>query len=248
MRVWGTSPVSPLFLMSLIILLLIDQFPLFFLHLSLTLVLLNHLWECEHYCLKNSWVCGDLCSHLWISKWLCCSAALNTIRNAWTEEDKSHLGRTNHPGHWCRSCHILLWINAATFRPAGSLHCHYRLSKACDDQECCHDQLLSVFGALDQHQPKQKYIPHSWSIVSHVQIFHFSGNTNRMSLLFQNPASAQSDLRPHSVVTPVHQDSKYHDAISTHLLPGCVWTSVYIYSEPIRHCLGIIFPKDYIDK
>lgn len=68
----------PLFL-TYLILLLIDRFLPVFLYLFLTLVLLNHLWECEYYCLKdNSRVWQDIRSQLWLSKSLCCSAASNT--------------------------------------------------------------------------------------------------------------------------------------------------------------------------
>lgn len=114
-----------LFLTYLVVLLLIDRILPFFFHFSLTLVLLSNLWECEYYCLKdNSRVWEDICSQLWLSKWLYCSAASNTIRKCLGDQDKSSdLGRSSHTGHWCRCCQIFLLIDAATFGQAGALHC-----------------------------------------------------------------------------------------------------------------------------
>lgn len=112
-----------------------------------------------------------------------------------------------------------------------------------------------VTGAPDQNQPKQQWFLHSQSIVSsHTRILHLSWKSNSGWAHWTKPLpeASQSQLcpygRPDSMVTALVHPEEDHDLYLSHLLSDrlCM-TLVSISSKPIRHCLGVILLKEYID-
>lgn len=121
-------------------------------------------------------MCEDIRSQLWLSKWLCFSTALNTIRkkmlrwmrtnhHIWGEPVPSATGVDDAAKSFSvtQCCHLWVsWGIALSLAPQQSPWWSRMLSSL--TASC---SLLSTESdrALDQHQPKQKCLPHSQSIL-----------------------------------------------------------------------------------
>lgn len=164
-----------------------------------------------------------------------------------TEDKFFTSGENQSPGHWCRCCQTLLLLNAATFWASWG----FALSlapqrKARDDQECCRHQwpvaLCSRWrGWSSRSTPAQtKNVSLSSRVLPVTRKYSTRPETQTQD------ASYNFDFRPGSVVTtPIHRE--YTTASLSRLLSDRLCTtSVSIYRKPIRHCLGVIFPKEYI--
>lgn len=162
----------------------ISPFFSFFLHLSFTLVLLLHWWECEYYCLKtNGNVREAICTRFKVTVSFS-SFDHNQKTFFWMNEEKSsHLGRTSHLATGVdaaksffvtQCCHLLGKLGLCTVTSASAKPMMIK------NVVITNGQLLSVLNrgdiALGQHQPKQKKkcFPHFHSIVSGTQILHLS--------------------------------------------------------------------------